>query len=65
MSGNVSTNSTRNTPSKTTKSHKPTGDPSCPVWVCEAKRTNFMIKDRARSLAFVDEEEGDDSTDER
>ena len=40
-------------------SKKPTGDPSCPVWVREAKRTNFMIKDRARSLAFVDEEEGD------
>ena len=40
-------------------SKKPTGDPSCPVWVLEAKRTNYMIKDRARSLAFVDEEEGD------
>ncbi|KNZ44387.1 hypothetical protein VP01_9215g1 [Puccinia sorghi] len=46
-------------------SKKPTGDPSCQVWVCEAKMTNFLIKDRTHTLAFVDEEKGDDSTDER
>ncbi|OAV98411.1 hypothetical protein PTTG_09757 [Puccinia triticina 1-1 BBBD Race 1] len=37
-------------------SKKPTGDPDCPVWIREAKQANVMIKERAHSLAFVDDD---------
>ena len=45
-------------------SKKPTGDPTCPVWIREAKRANFMIKERACNLAIVDEDK-EGSNDER
>ncbi|KAA1078092.1 hypothetical protein PGT21_050331 [Puccinia graminis f. sp. tritici] len=41
-------------------SKKPTGNPDCPVWIREAKRANMMIKDRAKSLAFVDDDDEED-----
>ncbi|KAA1113036.1 hypothetical protein PGT21_019217 [Puccinia graminis f. sp. tritici] len=37
-------------------SRKPTGNPNCPTWIREAKRVNLLIKDRAKNLAFVDED---------
>ncbi|POW00893.1 hypothetical protein PSTT_12833 [Puccinia striiformis] len=47
-------------------SKKPTGNPNCPVHICEAKRANVMINEQAQSLAVVDdkfeEEESDDET---
>ncbi|KAA1116441.1 hypothetical protein PGT21_013962 [Puccinia graminis f. sp. tritici] len=45
-------------------SRKPTGDPDCPVWIREAKRANMMIKDRAHSIAFVDEDNGEMGSDD-
>ncbi|EFP78793.1 uncharacterized protein PGTG_04749 [Puccinia graminis f. sp. tritici CRL 75-36-700-3] len=45
---------------------KPTGNPNCPVWIREAKHANLMIKDRAKTLAFVDNKDEElDSADER
>jgi hypothetical protein len=38
-------------------SKKPTGDLDCPVWIREAKQANMMIKDRAHSIPFVDDNE--------
>ncbi|KAA1105449.1 hypothetical protein PGT21_007791 [Puccinia graminis f. sp. tritici] len=45
-------------------SKKPTGDPDCPVWIREAKRANVMIKDRAHSIAFVDEDDEEMASDD-
>ncbi|KAA1084474.1 hypothetical protein PGT21_028738 [Puccinia graminis f. sp. tritici] len=45
-------------------SKKPTGNPDCPVWIREAKRANIMIKDRACSIAFVDEDDGEEESDD-
>jgi hypothetical protein len=45
-------------------SKKPTGDPDCPIWIREAKRANMMIKDRAHSIAFVDEDEEEMASDD-
>jgi hypothetical protein len=46
-------------------SKKSTGNPDCPVWICEAKRANIMIKDCARSIAFVDEDEEEMESDDK
>jgi hypothetical protein len=35
---------------------KRTGDPTCPFYICEAKRSSYMIKEQAHSLAIVDKD---------